>query len=684
MAVESPAGDWRRWGWLFGIALGCALSIIAIWILPTFLWNWTWPIRVWFWTWGPITLLHAAAFFVLFGWAQARAAILVRRLGALVRRAVTWSKTFPRPYAPVGLGDEDLAPAGKTAGLPAWVFGLLSRAASVLRTAAEWVDGWAWEIQRLPSTTHPRLRERIDRPLERLLSAPLTAVLVACCVLLAIAWVPHYLTWPWWADLDQFAIAAQSWDAGMLPYRDLADFDFPGPIYLFWVVGKLFGWGQTVAFNALDATMVAAYGIIMALWSRRVFGRFSPGLIGFLVFFAFYVDRDYTQVAQRDWQAPFFATLGLMAAEAWPGRRGRVASALAMAAALAFRPQAILFLPAFASAVDEGARRSEEPFVRTVWALLEWAALFVLGLLLAFGPLICAGIFDDFARVLSITHYGGQYNRVTGFRLFLMIYNGQVEICWGTVWLMVLLALLACTPVRRPARTWALALIGVLTYRPMSPVLHLYMWQPLTIVCAIAVAVMAAWVLLTPQLGAIGRLVLLGLLLYHSIPRVPRFASFSRSYQALGPLMQGSDPLDPPLGCKTEYTSLPGRTLVYQWADYRALLDYVRHSLPPDAKVANLFRVLPYPTINGPGGRLTPFPAAGGVIHLALVDPHLEDRFISALAESPDAYVVWVTDVGGFPRMAETVRRHYRPQARFGNLEVWRKRPREELAAQRH
>src|SRR5437868_1335449 len=82
--------------------------------------------------------------------------------------------------------------------------------------------------------------------------------LAPLCVVLLTTWVPHSLTWPWWADTDQFAVSAQAWDAGILPYRDLDDFDFPGPIYVHWVLGKTLGWGRTAPFYAFDAALLAA------------------------------------------------------------------------------------------------------------------------------------------------------------------------------------------------------------------------------------------------------------------------------------------------------------------------------------------------------------------------------------------------------------------------------------------
>src|SRR5260370_23214121 len=119
-------------------------------------------------------------------------------------------------------------------------------------------------------------------------------------------------------------------------------------------------------------------------------------------------------VAQRDWQARLFAVLGLLMLQVRPGRAGRVVSVLAFAAALVFRPQVVLFLPALISAIDENARCPGGPRRLTSRALVEWATILACGILLAFAPVLMAGIFDDFIDTFrTIAWYGRVYNRAT-------------------------------------------------------------------------------------------------------------------------------------------------------------------------------------------------------------------------------------------------------------------------------
>ena len=166
-----------------------------------------------------------------------------------------------------------------------------------------------------------------------------------------LAWIPHYLYWPWCRDPDGIALMAQEWDSGVLPYRDIRSFNFPGHIYLHWILGKLFGWGHTGLFYALDATALLFLGAVVIAWSRRRLGHSLPGTAAYLIFLAYYLDISFLNVAQRDWHAPLCTTLGLLVLEAWPGRRTRWLSALLAAIGLTIRPNIVLFLPALLVAV---------------------------------------------------------------------------------------------------------------------------------------------------------------------------------------------------------------------------------------------------------------------------------------------------------------------------------------------
>ena len=58
--------------------------------------------------------------------------------------------------------------------------------------------------------------------------------------------------------------------------------------------GPDLGLGNSIAFYAFDSALVGAFGVVLALWSHRVFGlRLCPGCIGFAAFLYYYLGLDY-------------------------------------------------------------------------------------------------------------------------------------------------------------------------------------------------------------------------------------------------------------------------------------------------------------------------------------------------------------------------------------------------------
>ena len=105
------------------------------------------------------------------------------------------------------------------------------------------------------------------------------------CLGLLLAWVPHYLTWPSSRDQDNVRGTRSIVASRILPYRDIRGYNFPGATYIAWVLGYVFGWGNTVVLHAFDAGCVVTLGAeIMLAWSRRRLSGAVPGLIGYLAF----------------------------------------------------------------------------------------------------------------------------------------------------------------------------------------------------------------------------------------------------------------------------------------------------------------------------------------------------------------------------------------------------------------
>jgi hypothetical protein len=481
--------------------------------------------------------------------------------------------------------------------------------------------------------------DRLDRAADQTLGRFLAPAVGLAAALMFLTWAPHYLTWPWWPDVDIFALAAQWWDVGVRPYRDTYQFDFPGPIYLAWLLGKAAGWGRTVPYQAFDAACLVALGVAMALWSRALFGGALAGLIGYLGFVVYYLSLDYARAGQRDWFTALFVVLGLMAAQARPGRSGRVASALAFALALAYRPYAVLFLPALLSAAEEGARRPGEPWRRAVLPMAEWVAAAAVFVALAFAPLAACGILDDFLRSLRHLRPGGLYYRNSAGSFVARLaascldlrYLTALAVCAGV-------ALAGPARLRRSARTWTAALLGVALYLPLGPVYHGYLHHPILLTTAAAAAFGLGAVLGLTRLTPAARLLIAAVALAAAVPAVPRFCSVGRSAEAVAALARGVPPARSPLGSDG---ALPCKERVsetfYNWEDYCRLLDHLRKTTTPRTLVANVLRRSPFPPLNGPLGRLSPFPSPQGVTWMYWQGDGLEPEYVRGLAKARDA-----------------------------------------------
>jgi hypothetical protein len=504
------------------------------------------------------------------------------------------------------------------------------------------------------------------------------------CALQLLTWIPHYLTWPWFSDHDVFATLAFGWEHGQLPYRDLAGNNFPGTVYLFWVIGKLFGWGRTMPLFAVDAAFVVTLGALLLCWSRRRFGTSLPGLAGYAIFLTYYLSLNFSLVAQRDWHGPFFLVAGVLLVEAFPGRLSRGISAMTTATAFAIRPQVVLLVPALVVALAQSVQEAPAPAAgrwRTVRALAGWAGLVGVAVGLAFLPLLVAGILDDFVRGVGITFYGASYNQVRPQSIVSQMLLQMFHLEFDLVPLAVLLlAPLADERTRTTARVWLLAYAGVLFYKPLSPVPFPYLEHALRLVWAVNMAVLIQ-ILMRPALARPAiRLVAVSLAVLIGVRFKPLECSMAYARQALAASLAGRDPVEPPLGLRIEMP-VDSETLAFPWSDYRELLAYLRTRTRPGTWVANLVHVVP--AVNGPCARRTPLPAES--LAWLAVRPHDEPAFARAIEQSPeDSLVVWspqpnrLVDLYAHEqevrRLAPLICRHYEPAARFGEIEVWRRK----------
>ena len=383
----------------------------------------------------------------------------------------------------------------------------------------------------------------VDRFSSWALQIGLKGLLGLLCAGLLLAWVPHYLTWPWCRDAETFAVLAQSWDHGILPYRDIRAYNFPGATYLAWVLGKVFGWGHTAPLYAFDAACVVLLGPVMVAWSRRRLGDAVPGVIGYFALVVSYLGLTYELVAQRDWYTAFLLCLGLLLMQAWPGRWARFASALAAALALTIRPHAVLFFPALLWEVAFGVDASAFSTRTRLRAVAVWCSWFGLFVVLAFAPLVLAGIADDLVRGLRVAAYGGPYSKTTPANM-IRSFAEQFE-SWRTD--VPLAATLILASRRRSglsgiARAWSVAWLGALFYEPIHPVHHLYLHLPLMVVSSITWTFAASWLLASRRISPPLCVLAFVFMIYQLMPARPWMCNPAASLEAAAHVVSRRDP----------------------------------------------------------------------------------------------------------------------------------------------
>jgi hypothetical protein len=536
-----------------------------------------------------------------------------------------------------------------------------------------------------PADCLRRLLDWLDRRAAGSFGGGLSAVVIAVCLAFLATWVPHYLFWPWYRDSDTFATMAQSWDAGILPYRDIRAYNFPGAIYLFWVLGKVAGWGRTWSLYAVDAAALMLLGVTLSAWSRRCLGKRLPGVAAYLIFLTFYLSLDYQTVAERDWHASLCVVLGLLALEGWPGRASRVISALLAALALAVRPHVVVFLPALWAAVAERTDRAPTGAIEShhrlglVRSLAEWSLACGLFTAMAFAPVLIAGIADDLARGLKVVAIGGPYNRANP-EAVAQAFTDQLRepATLIVVGLLALILVWSRGEFRRRAATWGLALAGALIYRLFHPFQHFYLIYPVVLVGSVASAIPIAWIADRPRIAPALRVIALLALISELSAGIPRYCDISATIKAFHSLARGHGlPEWSPPGSWAWFDLAQARR--YSWRDYRHVLIYLRETTGSATPVANVLRSPPFPAINGPVGRLSPFRAESGICWMWLVDVDLEPEFTVALERSTDSVVVWSPGERWplsklkLDRLTAIIREHYRLEARFGQIEVWRR-----------
>jgi hypothetical protein len=527
----------------------------------------------------------------------------------------------------------------------------------------------------VPSEPAGVLGSRPDRRLDAI-RRYLPAALALLCALQLAAWVPHYVTWPWSTDHDVFATAAHSWDAGIVPYRDFRLNNFPGTLYLFWVLGRLFGWTATAPLYVLDAVLLAVFGAVLWIWSRKQFGDALAGSVTYALFLSYYLGLNYSLVAQRDWHASLLAVSAVIVVQNWHTRPAWITAGVLFALGCSIRPQAVLFLPAAAAALEVHVRRASDR--RTAWLApavtlsLAFAAMLVL---LAY-PLVRAGAFSDFVASITALARSRSYGDMS---VGAIVKRAAFAVVPVKMLLVPAVAALLWNgsdrAVRRAVLPWLLAYAGALAYDALGPRDNPYLFHPLMLTWSMLAGALAAMVSRPRDSRALS-LALVLLIVASGVTLKPAFADLGRAARAFR--LGRDDGARPPVGYTAGGVVPTSRAFSarYEWRDYSATVRYLER-LPRTTRVANA--LYGAPALTGPSGRLSVLPAES-IAWLIIVDRGDEPTFADALQRATDAVVVWSPSEvrarahPALTRVFSVIQTDYEPDRQFGEIEVWRRR----------
>jgi hypothetical protein len=525
-----------------------------------------------------------------------------------------------------------------------------------------------------------RAHGKLEIAAERLMGWPLRVGIGVIVLVWIASWAPHYLTWPFWTDLNHFMDMARNWDRGILPYRDHRAYNLPGQAYLCWLVGKLFGWGNLRLVLVWDVLLLVGVLAGMVRASRVWVGEALPGLVAGLGLTWYLCGAHYAMAAQRDEQASLLLALAWLAPWWRFGWRGTVISIVAFAAAATLRPQVVLFLPAIGLAVYHAQVQVDgRGGWRAVWG---WGGGLLIGVVLAYAPLWTADLLDDLIAGVRMSGYGGPLSRLTGSEFAERM---RANLTWPLtmpLWAgMVLSAWRGPAAVRGAAWSGLLLFWGAMLYRPISPRDHFYLEHPLVILAMACLVPVLSAGMAWRTMPALARLAGVCLAICVISPSVPRYCDAGRSLRAVGDLMANRIPEAVPLGAWDFFKHGDKVTGSYEWREVRAAVEYLRKHTRPDTDVVNLLRQPPFPTLTGMAGRPSPFRCEGGLFWASWGPPEPEEHFLGDLERaSADSVVVWVPDETAadpgmrLPCVTDFFREHYAQEARFGQIEVWRRR----------
>jgi hypothetical protein len=493
--------------------------------------------------------------------------------------------------------------------------------------------------------------------------------LIAIILLLVVPWVPLYVQWPRWSDHEDFASLAFAWSRGLLPYRDFININFPGELYLFWVLGHVCGWSAEWSVYAFDVACLAVITVFLLAWSQKVTGRWVAGLGVMVMYLSYYTTLSYFNAAQRDSHTALLGIACVLIPLGWRGRWSAVATGVCFAIASIIRPHAITLAPAIAFSLamaDSGPPR----WVGVRWLLARWApavAAAIGATILLWLPIMFSGQWPDFLESTRLNLYGrftplGGSGR-PGVQTLLR------EVFWTKSYIGVSVLIAASgiwAPWMRWRSVWAvifLTQVGSVLYILMHPARHNYLEQPLMAAWALGFGLFLAEICAAPieRWWAVTVAVVLALALQYSR------SQYNGSLRlALRSILGRADRLE----TWKRQTSGPWGDIA--WEDYMSTRDWISANTSDQTRIANLAWGI---NLASNVGRLPALPIEGPWLWY---HRDSEPRVRRALQANRDIVLIWYPDtfarqIGEFPDLMQVIEAEYESVARFGKIELRRR-----------
>ena len=340
-----------------------------------------------------------------------------------------------------------------------------------------------------------------------------------------------------------------------------------------------------------------------------------------------------------------------------------------MSLALCIRPHAALFLPAVAIQLVDEFRASGNARRPAVWLLS-----FVLTTFIWILPLAMSGVLLDF---LAAVGHNNTPSDGRGLRAAALLVNVLKQFdTFGFIAVSIAVCMIP-KPDRRLASVAAVWLGGWSSHcstnrsaRGITPTLRI----PFHLILAVNVAVLSDLLLNTRRIPASFKLIAFLLVLGVSCRSRPDFCTLRPSLKATLAGVRGERSDGPPPGYRRGPVNVAG---YYQWADYFATADYLQPVASRKTRIANALKG--DPAIVGLLGGFSAFPAES-ISWLRMVKRTtrrgLRRPWRTSLTRSSSGLR---TRPGPTRRSSSTCsnrrsRRLYEPEARFGVIEVWRRK----------